>query len=396
MLKSRAGAILSTILIFVLIQGCDDNTEIIVPNLSMGSNEYVEGNGEGMTPIVLRLSEAVDNDVIFDYVMLDETAKESEDYINQEGTILFEAGVKEKILNIQLVGDNHIELRESFNITFTSPDKLERPYPFQVFIIDDDISYDVLADEEGFYTPTEYPSMTLEWSDEFDGNSLDLSNWTYELGDGCDKGICGWGNEELQEYTDSEDNVFIENGKLVIKATEKTSCGCYASGRIITQDKQEFTFGRIDIRAKLPEGQGLWPAIWMLGANINEVGWPACGELDIMEYLGHQPHVVHGTIHYDDNGYKTTKGAYGLDVSESFGDKFHVFSILWDRNKITWLMDYIPYKTVSKDEIGDAYPFNNPQFFIFNVAVGGRWPGYPDETTSFPQQMEIDYIRIFK
>lgn len=373
---------------------CEDNS-IIIPDLSVSGTEFDEGDLGGTIELVLNLSETVDNSVSYSYTMMDQTAISGADYVGNNGTLVFESGVSQAILVIDLVSDTNMELRETFSIAFVSDEQPEKSFSAQITIKDDDLEYEISEDAEGFITPKEYPSMSLVWSDEFEGQQLNQDDWTYELGDGCDNGICGWGNEELEEYTDSEENVFIENDKLVIKATENGP-GNYLSGRLITQNKQEFQFGRIDIRAKLPEGQGLWPALWMLGTNIDDVGWPRCGEIDIMEARGQFPHFIQGTIHYDADGYKTTTGSYDLDVSESFGDKFHVFSILWDRNIIRWYVDYQLFKTVQSSAIGSSYPFNQQFFFIFNVAVGGLYVGSPDETTEFPQQMVIDYIRVFQ
>ncbi|MEL6844095.1 MAG: glycoside hydrolase family 16 protein, partial [Bacteroidota bacterium] len=236
------------------------------------------------------------------------------------------------------------------------------------------------------------PSMELIWQDEFDGTSLNTTDWTFEYGNGCDKGLCGWGNNELQLYTDEEANIKLENGRMTITAREDN--GTYTSTRIITQDKVEVRFGRIDIRAKMPKGQGIWPALWMLGANIDDVSWPMCGEIDIMELVGHEPATTHGTVHYDDSGYKYNGNSKTLSTGD-LSDEFHVYSIVWDRDVIHWYLDNEWFKTFEKRNIG-TYPFNDAFFFIMNIAVGGNWPGSPDNTTVFPQEMVVDYVRVFQ
>jgi beta-glucanase (GH16 family) len=165
-----------------------------------------------------------------------------------------------------------------------------------------------------------------------------------------------------------------------------------------TQGKKTFKFGRIDIRAKLPVSKGLWPALWMLGANITSVGWPLCGETDIMELVGTAPSTVVGTLHWGiAGGSHMSKGANYVLSSGDFSKEFHVFSIIWQQNSIQWLIDDQSYLTVNSDYVGsDVYPFNADQFFIFNVAVGGNWPGPPDYTTVFPQRMFVDYVRVFQ
>ena len=387
--------LISFITIILCINQCGDDSSSIIPDLSISGTEFVEGDENGKAELVLKLSQSVDRTITYAYTLQDGSARLGDDYSGSEGTVSFNPGESETILHIDLVSDTHIELRESFIATIVNSEDTEKTYTVQVFINDDDTEYTISEDVEGYITPISYPSMELVWSDEFDQQQLNTDNWTYEIGDGCDKGICGWGNEELEDYTDSESNVFINEGKLVIKATEEGQ-GNYLSGRIITDNKQEFQFGRIDIRAKLPEGQGLWPALWMLGNNIDQVGWPVCGEIDIMEARGQFPNFIQGTIHYDASGYKTTTGSYDLEVGKKFSDKFHVFSLLWDRNKITWYVDYEAYKTINASSIGSGYPFNQDFYFIFNVAVGGLYVGSPDETTVFPQQMEVDYIRVFQ
>ena len=156
----------------------------------------------------------------------------------------------------------------------------------------------------------------------------------------------------------------------------------------------ELQYGRIDIRAKMPKGQGIWPALWMLGANIDQVSWPSCGEIDIMELVGHEPEITHGTVHYNENGHRFTGGARALTEGD-LSDQFHVYSIVWERDKITWYLDNFEYFNFTRSQTTN-YPFNAPFFFIMNIAIGGNWPGNPDNTTVFPQEMVVDYIRVFE
>ena len=152
----------------------------------------------------------------------------------------------------------------------------------------------------------------------------------------------------------------------------------------------------MDIRAKLPRGQGIWPALWMLGSNITSIGWPACGEIDIMELLGHEPYKVHAALHYGTSGHGSKTNSLSLSGGRTFGDEFHVFSLVWKEDSLQILVDDQPELEVSKADIGEEYPFNAPFFFIMNVAVGGNWPGSPDASTPFPQRMIVDYIRVFQ
>ena len=253
-----------------------------------------------------------------------------------------------------------------------------------------------LDPNSGYTSPQNYDGYNLAWADEFTSSVLS-DNWTFELGDGCPE-ICGWGNDELEYY--KKENTTLANGKLVITA-KKENAGSknYTSSRLITKGKKFFTYGRVDIRAVLPKGQGLWPALWMLGENISEVSWPKCGEIDIMEMIGgsneNRDRTVHGTVHWDNGGnYANYGGSTKLNFG-IFNDEFHVFSIVWDRQKIIWLLDGVQYHVIDITP-GGLEEFHKPFFFIFNVAVGGRWPGSPDGTTIFPQQMTVDYIRVFQ
>lgn len=239
--------------------------------------------------------------------------------------------------------------------------------------------------------PESYPGMTLVWEEEFNGSTINPSNWTYDLG------ASGWGNNEWQNYTNSPLNSSVADGFLTITARQ-TSDG-YTSARMKTSGLQEFQYGRIDVRAKLPQGQGIWPAIWMLGANIDAVGWPACGEIDIMELVGHQPQTTHGTAHWGSSFsvHQYDGSSISLPAGQTFSDAFHLFSIDWQPNSITWMMDNVPFYSINSGQMnGQPYPFNAPFFFILNIAVGGNWPGYPDGTTTFPQEMVIDCIRVFQ
>ncbi|AHM60808.1 glycoside hydrolase family protein [Flammeovirgaceae bacterium 311] len=245
----------------------------------------------------------------------------------------------------------------------------------------------------GYTTPESYEGMSLVWQDEFDGDQLNTANWVHETGTGSN----GWGNEELQYYR--PENTTVQDGYLIITAKKESFGGRdYTSSRIKTQGKQSFQYGRIDIRAALPNGQGIWPALWMLGNNITTVGWPASGEIDIMELIGGGPgkdNTVHGTIHWSNAGQYANYGkGYTLN-SGIFSDEFHVFSIEWTPTSIIWYIDDEQFNIVDITP-AELSEFHQNFFFIFNVAVGGRWPGSPNASTVFPQRMVVDYVRVFQ
>ena len=257
--------------------------------------------------------------------------------------------------------------------------------------------------------PTVLPGgWSLIWNDEFGapaGSPPDPAKWTFDLGGE------GWGNQEWQYYTDQPENAATDGaGSLVIRAIEiaegdSRSLNCwygqcrYTSARILTRERFDFTYGRVEARMKLPYGNGIWPAFWMLGSDIAAAGWPNCGEIDIMENIGREPEKVYGTVHGP--GYSGANGIshfYALPAGQTFKDDFHVFALEWDEAEIRWYMDDEPYGVLPKERFSASRPwvFNHPFFLILNVAVGGAWPGYPDETSTFPQQMLVDYVRVYQ
>lgn len=255
-------------------------------------------------------------------------------------------------------------------------------------------------------------AWALAWSDAFDGPagaSPDWSVWNAELGDGTANGIPGWGNGELQAYTDAPENVALDGeGRLVITAREASADAplCYYGGpcrytsaRLTTQGNVEVRYGRIEARLRLPTGQGLWPAFWTLGTDLPEVGWPASGEIDIMEHIGREPSTVHGTVHGP--GYSGADGIgrpYVLPGGARFADGFHDFALEWEPGALRWYVDDVPYATLTPDDLptGAPWVFDHPHFLLLNVAVGGAWPGEPDATTVFPQTLTIEHVRVYE
>jgi beta-glucanase (GH16 family) len=239
----------------------------------------------------------------------------------------------------------------------------------------------------------------LAWSDEFsqpDGSSPASTNWNYDIGNG------GWGNGELEYYTSRTNNARVVGGQLVIEAKAESYGGSsYTSARLLTKGKWSWAYGRMEARIKIPRGQGIWPAFWMLGTNIDSVGWPTCGEIDIMENIGNtnDQGTCHGTIHgpgYSGSG--GISGTYTLPGGAALADAFHIYAVEWTTNQIQWFVDTNLYFTVTPASLpgGSTWVFTQPQFLLLNVAVGGAWPGYPDGTTTFPQQMLVDYVRVYK
>jgi beta-glucanase (GH16 family) len=244
---------------------------------------------------------------------------------------------------------------------------------------------------------------SLVWSDEFngkDGSLPDAAKWTYDIGGS------GWGNHELEYYTNRPENARIEDGKLVITTRREEYTGPdgkkfnYTSARLKTQGLFSQAYGRFEAHIKLPAGQGMWPAFWMLGENIDSVGWPKCGEIDIMENIGKEPGINHGSLHGPSSTKPTSDltATITLPAGQKLSDDFHVYTAEWEPGIVRFYLDANLYATFTSAEwpAGGTWVFDHRFFLILNVAVGGDWPGSPDATTVFPQTMLVDYVRVYK
>lgn len=242
-------------------------------------------------------------------------------------------------------------------------------------------------------TPT---TWKLVMQDEFEGaagQKPDLARWSYDIGGG------GWGNQQLEFDTERTENVSLDGrGNLAITARKEDYLGnAYTSARILTKAKFSQQYGKFEARIKLPSGQGLWPAFWMLGADFDSVGWPECGEIDIMEYRGQEPGVVLGSIHGPGySGGNAVTQSYALPNGGRFDEDFHVFSVEWGPDKLTFFVDGTAYHTVGRGQVNGRWVFDKPFFILLNVAVGGTFLGNPSAQTVFPTQMLVDYVRVYE
>jgi beta-glucanase (GH16 family) len=230
------------------------------------------------------------------------------------------------------------------------------------------------------------PTWNLVWSDEFNYSGLpDTSNWGNELG--------FVRNNELQYYTSRRiENSVVQNGNLmIIGRKEPFDTANFTSASITTDGKHSWTYGKIDARMKLPKGQGMWPAFWMLGQNIHQVGWPKCGEIDIMEHINNED-ILYGTLHWHNEQHVSS----GSKIPCNF-TKYHNYTVEWDKDSIKWFLDGTKYHSVVvKDSINSTSEFHKPHYIILNLAIGGSWPGNPDATTSFPDTVLVDYVRVYQ
>jgi len=377
--------------IVFILNSCNSDDEKKLPSIFIESIQVEEGNTTNYLEVMLTLTNSVDYDLSVDVRTVDGTAIKGEDYTDLYEVIIFSAGQEQALFDIEILGDDIPEDNEIFSIILENPlnVKIDNRTATVTLINDDEHIFSI--PETGYSTPETYEGMTLVWSDEFDGPEINSNNWTFEIG----TGNWGWGNNELQYY--QGDNTSIIDGNLVVEARRQTlENSNYTSSRLITRGKQSFQYGRVDIRAVMPEGQGIWPALWMLGSNHLQVGWPTCGEIDIMEMIGgeERDNVVHGTAHWNQDGH-VSYGQSMTNVSGKLSEEYHVYSIIWDEQSIRWYFDDVNFNTIDITPAALS-AFHDDFFFIMNIAVGGIWAGSPDNTTLFPQWLIVDYIRVFQ
>ncbi len=353
------------------------------PYITAEPTSVAETNQNIEITVDILLDKSSTQEIIVNYSTKDGSARAGLDYKSvQNGNISIAPGDVSASITLTILGDEFKEESENFYVNLTSA--------VNASVSTKEIEI-TITDTDTLEETVEYEGYVLVWQDEFEADQLS-DDYTFEIGTGSS----GWGNNESQYYR--KENTRLEDGYLVIQAKKENFQGSqYTSSRIITEGTKEFKYGRFDIRARMPSGQGLWPAIWMLGSNFRQVGWPQCGEIDIMEMIGGQGResIVHGTVHWQSNdGYANFGHSRNL-TDGTLADQFHVFSIIWDENSIEWLIDNQSYGSIDTTP-AHLDEFREEFFFIFNVAVGGNWPGYPDSNTTFPQEMWIDYVRVFQ
>lgn len=367
------------------------------PTITFSDVSVNEGNGgTSNIEITLTMNQGTSKTVTVSYTTNEGSAKAGQDFTAATAqTVTFQPNETQKKILIPVVADDLKEADETFTVRIENAvNAVLLRGAAAITLKNDDTK--VGFNNTGYDAPTP-AGYTLAWSDEFNSTSLDMNAWTAETGDGC-PALCGFGNNELQYYTNPPNNLYFQDGKMIIEAKAETFGGKnYTSSRIKTAGKKFFKFGRIDIRAILPKGKGIWPAFWMLPESNVFGGWPRSGEIDLMENIGHEPSRVYGTIHYGPGpGSIQISRNYNLPAG-LFNDEFHVFSFEWEQDVMKWYVDGNLYSTVNKADLGaQNYPFNENFYFLINLAVGGNWPGSPDANTYFPQFLIVDYIRIYQ
>ncbi len=395
---------LSAVFLFVLaiFSNCNKKNGTTPPaptlvKISVDDITRAEGNS-GTVPFTFTISldQASSQNVTVITTAVEGLARINTDFVQSTQTTTFLPNELQKTVTINVVGDDVKEGDDDFKIILSGATNAVIYKGTGTGVIQND---DTRVDftNAGYDAPASYPGYTLAWADEFNGASLSSTDWSFENGDGC-PGICGWGNNELEYYTSRPENLFFQDGKMIIEARKENYSGkSYTSSKILTRGKKVFKYARIDIRAKLPKGKGIWPAFWLLPQNNVFGGWPKSGEIDLMEMVGHEANKTHGTLHFGPGPGSTQLTRSHTLASGIFNDEFHVFSLEWKENSIKWFLDGVLFSTYTSADFGSAnYPFNEDFFMIINLAVGGNWPGNPDATTYFPQWLIVDYIRVYQ
>jgi beta-glucanase (GH16 family) len=376
--------------------GGQQKTSAVVPTITINNVTQVrDTNATSTYTFAVSLSQQTTDTVTVQYQTADSSAFAGKDYTAASGILVFTPGNSVQALKVPVTSSNLRSANTIFLVKLSNPANGTLATAEGDGIIENQ-GYNLGSDTTGYQTPTSYVGYKSIFSDEFTESAVNSNFWQYDLGNG------GWGNNELECYTDS--NTSFVNGYLVIQAKQQTVnyggvASNYTSTRMNTAGKFSFQYGRVDIRAKLPVEPGMWPALWFLGNDFGTAGWPGCGETDLMELVGSNPHLVTGSIHWLEAGSQegTLNNTYILPNGADYSQKFHVFSLVWTPTQITMYVDDMPYMTESSTSISSGtWPFNQPQFLIMNVAVGGDWPGPPTSATVFPQNMYVDYVRVFQ
>ncbi|MES1198251.1 MAG: family 16 glycosylhydrolase [Chitinophagaceae bacterium] len=389
-------------MLLIIASGCskggrNSGTET-TPTMSFDDVSFAEGTGAvNNIEFKLMLNKASSKQITVTYSTVEGTAKGGADFtVVTNQSVTFQPNEIEKKIIISIVADDLKEPDETFQIRVQNPSNVILLKETGIITLRNDDTK-IAFNNTGYDAPTSYTGYILAWSDEFNSTSLDAGAWSAESGDGC-PGLCGWGNNELQYYTAPPNNLFFQDGKMFIEARSESYGGKnYTSSRIKTQGKKTFKYGRIDVRAILPKGKGIWPAFWLLPQDNVYGGWPKSGEIDMTELMGSEPSKVLGTLHFGPGPNSTYISRNYSLTGSTFNDQFHVFSLEWKQDQLKWYIDDNLFSTINKADLGsNNYPFNENFYFIINLAVGGNFPGAPDAGTLFPQWLILDYIRVYQ
>ncbi len=386
-----------SIILFILFTGCDrDQVEITgQPMIQMIPVRVMEGNQPfDLMHYTIRLEHSYPEDLVLFWSTEGQTALAGADFTEmKEQKMIIPAGETSADIPIEILGDTLLEFTEHFELRVQYPfNGINQSLRAVITIENDDyINPEVVAD--GYMTSLQYPGMQLLWHEEFDQDQVNNEYWNYDAPNAFPMN-CGGSDDEIGRYTGDNEHLKLRDGKLIMTATFDPLTGIYRSTRVNSKEKVNIQYGRIDFRAKLAGGTGLASSLLMLGKDGE---WPAAGEIDVLKMAGKESGSVTGGLVYEDEGIKSLEKKSTLaDEPFNLTDHFHVYTLLWEEDRITWLLDYSPFFEVSRETFPDEYIFNSPGFLKINLAVGGTFAGLPDLSTEFPCSMELDYIRVYQ
>lgn len=387
MVRARTGLCL---IVFLFPVSCNlGRVEEGSPTVKILPRNDTEGSNKNkILNVKFSLSPPSKLPVTVTFSTVDSTAKAGKDFIPiTDGKIVFNPGETIKSADVELISDTITEYTEQFKLQITKVENaLGTGQSLTITISDDDFPKITLA-SDGYISSRSIPGLNLIFDDEFNDTSLNIYSWNYNLG------ATQW-RQQLQSYTFSDQNIFLSQGKLNL--TARINGHDYSSAGINTLNLFRIKYGLIQVRAKMPEGTGLWPSIWLLGTTFDGSNWPLCGEIDIATLRGQAPGQILGSVIYFLASSQSRERNYTLpNFQDTFSKQFHVFSILWQEDQIDWYVDNHKYMGLNQAEIGNGWPFNQSFWFNISLAVGGSLVGPPDMTTRFPQTMQIDYVRYY-
>jgi len=335
-------------------------------------------------------------DIVFLWSTDDGTAVKGEDYVERIGQrAVIPAGETSTELRVEIIGDTLMEFTERFRLRLQGTGNNNGPsIQTEVIIQNDDYIKPVLG-TDGFFTPLQYPGMSLAWHDEFDQDEIDTKIWNYDASNGFPVN-CFKDTDEIGIYSGDAGHLKLVNGKLKITASIDPANGIYRTARIDSKDKLNVQYGRIEIRAKLAEGDGIATLFGLLGKELDVLGWPENGEIEIVKMAGRDAQAITSGLVFEKNGVRYVEKRYAVPgIYPRLPDQYHLYTILWEEDRILWLLDYTPYFEISRSDLAIDYIFNDPFFFTLKLAVGGSFAGMPADPSGFPASVEIDYIRVY-
>jgi hypothetical protein len=388
---------LSLWIIAVFFISCEQETvdTNISPVILLNTETVQEQDQTVEFHYTVRVDPPLNEDLILYVTTRGMTAYPEQDFVGQKKReVIIPAGKSSSDILIEILGDTIMEFTEQFEIQIEYDTQTAIQSLRSVITIENDDYIEPELASDGYSIPMQYPGMKIIWQDEFDKEQLNAENWNYDAANAFPVNCGGNDQNVIGKYTGDPGHLRIEEGKLHLTATFDPATGIYRTSRINSKEKVNVQYGRIDFRAKLAAGNGLASSLMMLG----EIGeWPAAGEIDILKMAGKEPGSITGGLVYGAEDIKSIeKKSVVLNEPLNLTDHFHIYTILWEENRIHWLRDYKPYFTVSRENFPDKYIFNNPFFIKINLAVGGNFAGLPNLFTEFPCRLEVDYIRVYQ